>query len=1202
MNGKTKLGILVILCIMCLFSMVFGFTAFADGEASTEAAMLTNARVSTNENLLDRTGTIMGNDYRSGYNTAGSYNSGVITVTHPENTDARVGFLLNNTALDKTIVLKGSEVVQTSSLSVYYSAELTFGSYENTYSTYGLTVAKTVNGDNTTYHTYTFEQGRGYVHYYKYDTNPANETDGVPYDKATYDAVKTNETVVKFEIIKVADIFYLYINGNYCFSHTIENASPVFGTMMFDTDVTYRNIVFKYLDENVDVDSEAVIPTKLASARTFEGTYATGKADVTSMSDNLRSSNTLVEYKNSSIVSTITCDDSWTSSANALTDGYLDASVKKDGEEVATSALGTLITASVNFTKSQYNYKKIGVLFGKKAEDDNTRYYSVVYEPQRGFVFIYTFLRTSAGGVSSENELPIYTSSNFNLAEGKNHTFDIIVENSGINVYINNKVIVENYASVTDNGTTVQLTGVTPVVGAMFREMQGTVSNMSLKYLASVEFVLPLPTNLENARNNGTNITSNLTLVSTSNLRDSGRNMISFSNNEGTATKEKDGRDVRMFNNKELRQSQAYVGTDDSKTLVDTSTLSVYYSANLTYKDIDNEYGYFGLLIGKNTVDNNTRYYSLTIEPNRGFVFIYYFDINTNDAVVSEGNINVVTNKNIGVDKNVEKRLEIIRSGDTLSVYYNNKTVIENFTDDGFKNVTPIFGLKTFGVSGTYKNLEMKVLTENYEFYLPDTRPQWTTNNVITNITDVNCVKENGETTITAIDGKLVYPNDAEYDSYIEDIKDYVYIVEDDIFKRINDSTLESYVQAKLKFGEFGADKQSWYGAGITFRGTYAKGYAIRFLGSNALLMKDGAEIANVGIVSAIETNTELTVQIYSTPTMFNLWVNGEQIFEDYKVDLANYKCSLGIHAVYNAVEVSNVSMQYSVNIYDKNPNASSVNTLKSIKLDNELLEGFDASKTEYSFTLNRGDDAPVVSQFKAETTHEYASAKIDANGDDIVITITAENGDVKVYTIHYIAQRNSDSTLKSLKIGDSEIKLAAGTTEYSFTMPAHKSYPEVKDIVAEKNDEYANTPVVTIGGDKVKISVTAEDGSKTEYVVHIALNLSSNATLSSITVKGKAIEIKADTFEYSISMAETVSEEDIEFACADGYANAQVEIEDKKATITVTAENGATKTYIVNFTEGKVKKGCSGTADFGSLIFVFASILAVVLLKKKEI
>lgn len=1194
MKFKTKISLiamcLCMLCIACVFSVAFMLTAIADS-----ASDLAAARASENENLLARTSTAAGGDYRSGYNDSIVYAEGKITVTRPDGTDARVGTLLTNSALAKDEVLVNGEIAATSDLSAYYAADMTFSGYDNEWSTYGLTVARTFNGDGTTYHAITLEQGRGYIHYYTYTDSPVNESDNVP-SLTVISAAQQADTAVKMEIVKTGNDFAVYVNGEHCVTQTIPNASPAFGTMMFDTSVVYENMVFKYLGENVDVDAAITVPEKLQAAREAQGTFATGLGETT-MTSNLRSAETAVTYSNGAIVSDIPCTGDWANSANMLTDGYLSQTTVKNaaGENVATSALGALVSANVTYTGNVLEYRKIGVLFGQKAEGDATRYYALVYEPGRGYALIYSFLREADGSVSNEREPAVYWASNLGFAADKSLKFEIIVENTGISAYINNIEVANGISAAGEAAESVDLTGITPVVGAMFREIKGTVSNMTLKYLQHVTFeipVEPIDAELESARANGTLLTDE-DLKMSGNIRRSDIAMITYENGVGNAVKYADGRDVRMFNNANLRQNEAYVNDE----LVSTATLSVYYKAELTYKDRDSEYGNFGILIGRNAVNGNTRYYTLMLEPLRGFMFIYWFDVAANGATVSEGNFDVIVDQgsSIGIEANEKGTLEVIKNGNELNVYWNGKTVVKDFTNAGFENVIPLFGLSSYAVGGTYENLAMKVLTENYETYIPDTRPAYTTANRLENVTEIEDA--------TAGENGFTFANGSEYCPMVEGEREYVYIQNEGVYTRVDGSELTAYVQATLTFGAFASPQQNWYGAGIVFRGQGENRYAVRFMGSTAVLMHYGTEMTSVGI-DEIEEGSEILVQILSAPDSVTVWVNGTAIFEDMQLENA-YKCTFGVWSVYNALTVSDLSMQYSVEVYDENPNASDDATLAYIHLDGALLEGFAAEKTEYTFELAKGSQVPVASQFKVATNHPYASAAIEKQGDVIVITIMAEDGTEKIYKITYLLERNTDSTLKSLTVDGEEIALTAGVIEYAHTMGAHKHMPVAGAVEAVTNDALASAEV-TVEGSTITITVTAEDGSTTVYTVNITLNLSSNTNLSSISVKGeKLADFAADKFEYTYEYTDTVSEADIEFTCEDEYASASYELVGGKATITVTAEDGSTATYTITLTERTASSGTGGCSSSmvlgGSCIGIAACGMAAVLLKKKK-
>jgi hypothetical protein len=113
-------------------------------------------------------------------------------------------------------------------------------------------------------------------------------------------------------------------------------------------------------------------------------------------------------------------------------------------------------------------------------------------------------------------------------------------------------------------------------------------------------------------------------------------------------------------------------------------------------------------------------------------------------------------------------------------------------------------------------------------------------------------------------------------------------------------------------------------------------------------------------------------------------------------------------------------------------------------------------------------------------------------------------------------------------------------------------------------------------------------------------LNLSSNAKLSSISVKGEMIkDFAADTFAYTYEYTETVMEEDVEFICEDEYANASFVFQDGVATITVTAEDGTTATYTVTFTEKTA--GCKSSVGVGLAAMALLGVAALCLRKKED-
>lgn len=88
------------------------------------------------------------------------------------------------------------------------------------------------------------------------------------------------------------------------------------------------------------------------------------------------------------------------------------------------------------------------------------------------------------------------------------------------------------------------------------------------------------------------------------------------------------------------------------------------------------------------------------------------------------------------------------------------------------------------------------------------------------------------------------------------------------------------------------------------------------------------------------------------------------------------------------------------VNIYQHNPKvtANTINTLSEIKLDGDLLEGFDSNKNEYTVNLNLLPD-----RIEATATDNAAVTILPIYNNKSLITVMAEDGSKSIYTVNYV-------------------------------------------------------------------------------------------------------------------------------------------------------------------------------------------------------
>jgi len=128
---------------------------------------------------------------------------------------------------------------------------------------------------------------------------------------------------------------------------------------------------------------------------------------------------------------------------------------------------------------------------------------------------------------------------------------------------------------------------------------------------------------------------------------------------------------------------------------------------------------------------------------------------------------------------------------------------------------------------------------------------------------------------------------------------------------------------------------------------------------------------------------------------------------------------------------------------------ASTINTLNSLTVDNTLIEGFAADKTEYSFTV---DSAKTSVTIGAAKTNEYSKITGDIGVKTLKygintfkVVVTSESGAAKNYVIK--VNRPEIRELKTLTINETPVALGDGVYEYNINV---ENAITSLDIVAE--------------------------------------------------------------------------------------------------------------------------------------------------------
>ncbi|ABZ82759.1 multidomain protein with s-layer homology region, hyr domain [Heliomicrobium modesticaldum Ice1] len=211
-----------------------------------------------------------------------------------------------------------------------------------------------------------------------------------------------------------------------------------------------------------------------------------------------------------------------------------------------------------------------------------------------------------------------------------------------------------------------------------------------------------------------------------------------------------------------------------------------------------------------------------------------------------------------------------------------------------------------------------------------------------------------------------------------------------------------------------------------------------------------------------------------------------------------------------------------------------------------------------------------------------------DGNSIDFEISFNA--GDSAVLTVNAVSSYvpSGDAALSDLRVGGETVAgFVYKQYEYTVQLP-YGTQPgsPAAFVSATPNDSRANvriTQAASLPG-AAKVEVTAEDGTVLTYTIHFTVAeppLSSNASLSGLTLSAGSLSFAPDTVSYTLSVANGVTSTTVTPVAADANARVQVNGKDVESgrssepialkvgsntiAIVVTAQDGVTvRTYTV--------------------------------------
>ncbi|MBQ8815617.1 MAG: cadherin-like beta sandwich domain-containing protein [Lachnospiraceae bacterium] len=250
-------------------------------------------------------------------------------------------------------------------------------------------------------------------------------------------------------------------------------------------------------------------------------------------------------------------------------------------------------------------------------------------------------------------------------------------------------------------------------------------------------------------------------------------------------------------------------------------------------------------------------------------------------------------------------------------------------------------------------------------------------------------------------------------------------------------------------------------------------------------------------------------------------------------------------------------------------------NKLDSISVDGTALADFDMDKSDYRIEVEAD-----VQKIKLTAAAKDSTAAIAGTGEKVLamgenkftVIVTAQNGDVRTYTVTIVRKVDKDASLSALSVTGYELTPAfgSGVYEYSVTIPAEADKVEIKATATSKlaKVEVGNGENLAFGENVITVKVTAGDGvTVSEYKVKVTRQAATDATLSELSVAGFELSAAFDpeVKEYSVAIPEDQAALEITAKATSSLAKVEITgaeeipVGESVITVKVTAGDGET-------------------------------------------
>ncbi len=302
----------------------------------------------------------------------------------------------------------------------------------------------------------------------------------------------------------------------------------------------------------------------------------------------------------------------------------------------------------------------------------------------------------------------------------------------------------------------------------------------------------------------------------------------------------------------------------------------------------------------------------------------------------------------------------------------------------------------------------------------------------------------------------------------------------------------------------------------------------------------------------------------------------------DHPLVIGNNEIEITVTAEDNTFRI------YTINVYRE---PSDNNYLSDLKVNGITVSGFDRTITTYNMTVENDiveANVTATAEDKNATVQGTGITYLKAGPNTITVTVTAESGNIKTYTINIDRKKSSNNDLALLSTLEGTLSPAftKETTKYTMQVPNEITSLTLRTVAEDANAtiEIEGNKDFQVGNNNiVYITVVAEDKTTKTYQIEVNRLPQANNYLSDLTVKtdsGKEYPLSPNfnqnTLNYTISIdpkdtrLNVSGTKEAESSTVTGFGDIDVNAFPYTHQVTVTSAGGVDRTYTITINKNK--------------------------------